>query len=539
MKQRALAGGDSGPAIVANRSSESELLRRVASTDRDEMMPPEGARLTAEELALMKGWIDAGAAWPETAVDRAAADGAAHWAWAPLARPAVPEPKHAAWCRTPIDRFIAAALEAHGFEPSPEADRRTLVRRLYFDLVGLPPTDVEVEAFVADANPKAYEQLVDRLLASPQYGERWARHWLDVVHFGETHGYDKDQPRRNAWPYRDYVIRAFNVDKPYGRFIEEQVAGDALYPHTPDSVMALGFLAAGPWDLIGHAEVPETKRDGRIARHLDRDDMLGTVIGTFNSLTVQCAQCHSHKFDPIPQEDYYRLQAVFAAVDRADKPFYADPQVDRRYTELVATQREQAAPVAALKAQIAKAAGPELAEIDRRLKKVGKRPELLPPEYGFHSQIAAKAEQAKWVQVDLEAPQEIAELELVGCWDDFNRIGAGFGFPPQYRIELSDDPQFVRDVMVVVDRTQDDVPNPGVAPQRFAVGKQARYVRFTATRWPAAERLHPGLGRVGSPQRAGKEPGRRQAGRGPRQHRRSAALATTEPGRWSGAQIRT
>jgi hypothetical protein len=164
-----------------------------------------------------------------------------------------------------------------------------------------------------------------------------------VVHYGDTHGYDKDQPRPNAWPYRDYVIRALNADKPYGRFVKEQVAGDVLYPSTADGVTAMGFIAAGPWDLIGHAEVPETKIDGKIARHLDRDDMVSSTINTFLSLTVQCAQCHNHKFDPIGQEDYYRLQAVFAALDRADRPYYADETAARRAAELTAGRERLAA----------------------------------------------------------------------------------------------------------------------------------------------------------------------------------------------------
>ena len=484
VKQRALAGGDSGPAIVVGRSGESELFRRISSTDPDERMPPEGAKLSAVEVALVKSWIDSGVDWPESAADRAAEEKAKHWAWAPLVRPAVPEPKHADWCRTPIDRFIAVGLEAHRLEHSPEADRRTLVRRLYFDLLGLPPTDAEVEAYIADADPQAYERLVDRLLASPQYGERWARHWLDVVHFGETHGYDKDQPRQNAWPYRDYVIRAFNSDKPYSRFIEEQVAGDALYPQTPEGIVALGFLAAGPWDLIGHAEVPETKRDGRIARHLDRDDMVATVINTFNSLTVQCAQCHSHKFDPIPQEDYYRLQAVFAAVDRAEKSFYADPQIDRRYAELVAARREQSAKVTPLEAEVAKAAGAELAEIDRRLRLSGKRPEIVPPEYGYHSQLSADGradEMGASGSGALAFDRRTGASWLLGRFQSGS--GLGFGFPPRYRIELSDDPQFVRDVTVVVDRTREDAQTRASRRSDSRSAKKPVSYGFTATRF--------------------------------------------------------
>ncbi len=163
---------------------------------------------------------------------------------------------------------------------------------------------------------KDWAALVDQLLASPAFGEKFGQHWLDLARYGETHGYDKDKPRNNAWPYRDYVIRSFNEDKPYGRFVREQVAGDVLFPGTPDGIVALGFLAAGPWDLIGHIEVGEGKLDGRIAKHLDRDEMVSTVFNVFQSTTVQCAQCHHHKFDPVRMEDYYRLHAVFAAVDR-------------------------------------------------------------------------------------------------------------------------------------------------------------------------------------------------------------------------------
>src|SRR5205807_9741785 len=182
------------------------------------------------------------------------------WSLKPLVRPPVPKLSvgDEARARNPIDYFILAKLREKGLAPSKEADRRTLFRRLYFDLIGLPPTPDEIDLFLNDKSADAYERLVDRLLASPQYGERWARHWLDVVHYGDTHGYDKDKPRPNAWPYRDYVIRSFNEDKPYSRFVQEQIAGDVLFPGTPDGVEALGFISAGPWDFIGHAEVAET-----------------------------------------------------------------------------------------------------------------------------------------------------------------------------------------------------------------------------------------------------------------------------------------
>jgi hypothetical protein len=288
------------------------------------------------------------------------------WSLQPLQRPPLPAVKNTDWPRNEMDRFVLARLEANGLKPSPPADRRTLIRRLYFDLIGLPPTPEEVDAFVASSDELAYEQLVDRLLASPHYGERWARHWLDVVHYGETHGYDKDKPREHAWPYRDYVIRAFNEDKPYGRFVQEQLAGDVLFPGTRDGVEALGFIAAGPWDFIGHAELPESKIDGKVARHLDRDDMVATTANTFLSLTVQCAQCHTHKFDPISQEDYYSLQAVFAALDRADKPYYIDPQIAGRESELRARRRELERKQEALNDLVKPLGGHELEELDRK-----------------------------------------------------------------------------------------------------------------------------------------------------------------------------
>ena len=265
------------------------------------------------------------------AAARAAAAVPDDWAFKPAPRPAVPEvpADRAAWVRNPIDAFVLAKQKEQGLSPSSEADRRTLIRRLCFDLTGLPPAPDEVRRFVEDASADAYERLVDRLLGSPAYGERWARHWLDVVHYGESHGYDKDKPRPNAWPYRDYVIRSFNDDKPYGRFVKEQLAGDVLFPDTPEGIVATGFIAAGPWDFVGHMELREGTVDKEITRSLDRDDMVMTAASTFLSLTVHCARCHDHKFDPVKQDDYYRLQAVFAGVDRGERHF-ADPALPKQ-----------------------------------------------------------------------------------------------------------------------------------------------------------------------------------------------------------------
>jgi hypothetical protein len=291
------------------------------------------------------------------------------WSLRPLRKPAAPPLSGWAeqWARTPIDAFVAEELQVRGLKSSSEADRVTLARRLSFDLIGLPPTPERVRAFVQDSDPHAYERLVDELLASPHYGERWARHWLDIVHYGDSHGYDKDKPRPNAWPYRDYVIRAFNQDKPYHQFIEEQLAGDVQSPDCAEAIQATGFLAAGPWDLIGQLEVPETKVDGQIARHLDRDDMVATTMQTFLSTTAQCAQCHKHKFDPISQEDYYSLQADFAAIDRADRPYDDDPSIARRRRSLLNQQHALERELRRTREAVRSAAGPELEQLETRM----------------------------------------------------------------------------------------------------------------------------------------------------------------------------
>jgi mono/diheme cytochrome c family protein len=485
--RHALAGGESGAAIVPGKPEESLLVEYI-SGDKPEM-PKDAPPLTAGDVESIRQWISAGAAWPEDlALTSKKVIDTRWWSLLPLKRPAVPHVNVAKYksrvLRGPVDAFVLAKLHANKLEPSREADRRTLIRRVYFDLTGLPPSPEEVDAFIADPDPLAYEKLVDRLLDSPRYGERWARHWLDVVHYGESHGYDKDQPRPNAWPYRDYVIRAFNSDKPYKQFIEEQVAGDVLHPGTADGIEALGFISAGPWDFIGHAEVPESKFDGKVARHLDRDDMVGTTMNTFVSFTVQCAQCHDHKFDPITQEDYYSLQAVFAALDRADKMYDADPAISKQRATLVARQTELKKQSDAADAKVRGLAGSELAELDKQIaaKRSGTA-SVQGVEFGYHSALTADANVAKWVQVDLGNRVPIERLTYTACYDDFNSIGAGFGFPQRFKIEVSDDPAFKTDVQIVVDETGADFPNPGTQPQQITpVGMAGRYVRLTATK---------------------------------------------------------
>jgi len=259
-----------------------------------------------------------------------------HWAYQPLrvVDPRVLDVSFEGGLRSPIDVFVMSRLTQSGLSLSPLADPRTLLRRVTYDLTGLPPTEEEMAGFLAQPSVQKYQAVVDRLLASPRHGERWARHWLDVVHYADSHGHDQDRPRPNAWPYRDYVIASFNEDKPYSRFVEEQIAGDVLYPDDPQAIVATGFLAAGPWDESSLLNIMEDTLDKKIAQYLDRDDMISTVMSTFVSTTVHCARCHDHKFDPIPQEEYYGLQAVFAGVDRAERAYDCDPAVARRRREL-------------------------------------------------------------------------------------------------------------------------------------------------------------------------------------------------------------
>jgi mono/diheme cytochrome c family protein len=488
----ALVGGESGEAaIVPGKPEVGSLLHLVDGTNEELFMPPrksDAKPLSTAQIATLRLWIAEGAAWPETATvqTKPKVEEKIHWSFLPLKKPAVPGASI-----NPVDAFIRAKLSEHGLSPLPEADRRTLIRRVSYDLTGLPPTLDEVQAFCADSDPKAYEKLVDRLLASPRHGERWARHWLDVVHYGETHGYDKDQPRMNAWPYRDYVIRAFNSDKPYSRFVQEQVAGDVLFPGTVDGVTALGFIAAGPWDLIGHAEVPETKIDGKIARHLDRDDMVSNTINTFQSVTAHCAQCHDHKFDPIKQADYYALQAVFAAVDRTQIDFFPDDETMQKFAAAQKHKKRLLDEIAALEAPLKKKAGEAYAALSKRIDApaANANPNAK-PDFGYHSAISRVQEAVKWVQVDLGSSQSVQRIVLKPCYDDFAKIGGGFGFPVRFKIEVSDDPEFKEGVSLVWrkhDATfMNDFANPGLTPFETGTaeddGVTGRYVRVTATK---------------------------------------------------------
>ena len=262
------------------------------------------------------------------------------WAMQPLIRPSIPEQTLPDRESNPVDRFIAHKLSENNLEPSPSATSSQLLRRIFIDVWGLPPSLDDLKATQGAQNEKNWSVLVDRLLASPHYGERWARHWMDLIHFAETHGHDEDAPREHAWPYRDYLIRSFNEDKPYATFAIEQIAGDALQPAHPDAMVGTGFLAAGPWDESSQMGILDGTIDKLVAQYLDRDDMITTTMSSFLGLTVHCARCHDHKFDPISAEDYYSLQAVFAGVDRNNRPFDSNPSVHRKRQRLLHLKTE-------------------------------------------------------------------------------------------------------------------------------------------------------------------------------------------------------
>ncbi len=318
-----LKGGESGPALVPGKPDESLLVEAVNYAGPE--MPPTG-KLAAGRIAELTLWVSHGAAWPRsvghatpsvlTAKTKASRIEPPLWSLQPLGHPEPPtlppayEAEWSDWARTPIDRFILKGLAEHGLTPAPEADRATLIRRVTFDLIGLPPTVAEIDAFLADQRPDAYERLVDRLLVSPRQGERWGRHWLDLVRYAESDGFREDAYRPQAWRYRDYVVRSFNSDKPYDRFTTEQLAGDELDPADPELRVATGYSRLGPYE--------HNQRDarGQWADFLnDVTDVTGEV---FLGLSMGCARCHDHKFDPILQKDYYRLQAFFAPIQPRD-----------------------------------------------------------------------------------------------------------------------------------------------------------------------------------------------------------------------------
>ena len=314
-----LKGGDTGPVVDLQSPAKSKLLKAISYNDDNLKMPQDG-KLSAKEIDVLTKWVMDGVHWtpgaasvakqPEQPIGKITDEARKYWAYQPITKPSAPQVRERTWLRNPIDAFILAKLENKGLTPARPAERTALLRRIYYDLTGLPPTPQEVDAYLADKSPDAYEKLIDRLLASPRYGEKWGRHWLDVVRYAETNGYERDGAKPHVWRYRDYVINSFNTDKPFDRFIKEQIAGDELPDLTPEAIIATGYYRLGLWD--------DEPADRDQARFDEFDDIVATTSQAFLAMTMNCARCHDHKIDPIPQKDYYSLLSFFSDIPRFD-----------------------------------------------------------------------------------------------------------------------------------------------------------------------------------------------------------------------------
>ncbi len=341
-----LKGSDSGPVVPTDGTETGALLDAIHY--KGKQMPPTG-KLPQKQIDALARWVKLGMPWPDTAAPATAApsrivppevtpEAKRFWSFRPVKRPPVPTVRNRAWVRNPVDAFVLKGLEDEKLSPAPPASKAALLRRATYDLTGLPPTPAEIAAFVSDRSPKAYEKVIDRLLASPRYGEKWGRHWLDLVRFAETNSYERDGEKPNAWRYRDYVIRSFNADKPYNQFIKEQLAGDEIAPGDADSLIATGFYRLGIWD--------DEPADPEQALYDDLDDVVSTTGQVFLGLTINCARCHNHKLDPIPQKDYYSFLAFFNGVKRyggedlkdCERPL-ASPAEQKRYATEIAAHK--------------------------------------------------------------------------------------------------------------------------------------------------------------------------------------------------------
>lgn len=383
-----LTGGDTGAAIVPGKPEESLLIAAVRQTG-DLKMPPK-SKLTDRQIADLVKWIEMGAPFaPQAAKRQAQSRDPNHWAFQPPREQVVPVVKNNTWPRSELDRFVLAKLEAAGLSPAPSADKRTLLRRVTFDLIGLPPTPAEIDAFLKDNRPDAFSRIVDRLLESPAYGERWGRHWLDIARYADSNGLDENVAHGNAWRYRDYVVNSFNSDKPFDQFVVEQLAGDLLpardEPHRHELLIATGFLSLGPKVL---AEVDEAKMEMDIV-----DEQIDTVGRAFLGLTLGCARCHDHKFDPIDAADYYGLAGIFKSTKTMENfkkvakwhenvlPSPAATQLKLDYDAQV-TAKRQATDALAAKTDASESEKAELKKLRDELAQLQKSPPDLPAAMG-------------------------------------------------------------------------------------------------------------------------------------------------------------
>jgi hypothetical protein len=374
---------------VPGKSNDSLLIKRLTAPHADERMPAQTDPLPRHEIDLIRRWIDQGAPWGQSADANAVASSLAHWSFQPIRAPKPPSVRRPEWVRDPIDAFILARLEQYRVTPSPEADRSTLIRRLALDLTGLPPTPAEVRDFVHDSRPDAYERLVDRLLASPHFGERWAGHWLDLARYGDSDGYEQDDPRPYAYRWRDWVIQAINADMPFDQFTIEQLAGDLLPGATPTQILATGFHRNAPTNREGGIDAEEA----RVQTIVDRVNTTGTV---WLGLTIGCAECHSHKFDPLPQSEYYQLFAFFNdAVDERNAPGTSTPADLVQHGQAVKAYEER---VSSFRARLTKAAPAERQRIQQFLKRLEKTG---PPRLEVRLAVFGNAAQRRQTHVHL------------------------------------------------------------------------------------------------------------------------------------------
>jgi hypothetical protein len=457
-----LKGGDKGPALAPGNAAESLLYKRVAGLEQPRMPMAPLPELAASDVAVLKSWINQGAHWSQTAAaapqpapipsQKPAAGYGDYqetvitdqhrqwWAFQKPIRRTPPAVSDARWAAHPIDAFVKASLDAQGLVPAPEADRTTLIRRLYLDVIGLLPIPAEVDAFVSDPSPRAYEDLVEGLLASPHYGERWARYWLDVVRYADSSGFEHDRDLASAWRFRDYVIKAFNEDKPYDRFLIEHLAGDELDRPTYDSLIATAYYRIGP-------RVRFREKDNPFYRYDYLDDIVRTTFGGFMGLSVNCARCHDHKFDPITRVDYYRSLAMFFGYVRYDHPLAPEEEA----TAWARKTKEVLARLVPLQKQVAQIEAPyRKAQFEANLNKLPEEAQAAirtPPEKRTPGQELLAAQFERNLDVDDDNPSAMPEDPALGiltkaATDDTTHIykgpdAGGEGRPSGTRLKLS------------------------------------------------------------------------------------------------------
>jgi len=450
VKRQALAGGEHGKVIVPGRSGKSSLVARITASGPDaRRMPPpdEGTPLSPAQIALLRSWIDAGAAWPD-GVDPVGADAGSLWSFDAVQSPAVPQVGRPSWVRNPIDAFVLARLESAGLVPAPAADHLALIRRATFDLHGLPPTIDDLDRFTAELAQRppdsVYEDLVDRLLANPHYGERWARHWLDLVRYADSNGYEVDGEKPLAWKYRDYVIRALNRDVSYDRFVLEQLAGDELPDANPQTVIATGFYRVGPWDAERGASVQPSEMVAETFNELD--DMVSTTSQVFLGLTMGCARCHDHKFDPLSSKDYYSFVSIFRPLTRQrngrtelTRPAVPPPALkeknaaDQRIGQLQGQLRSLTAPLRTglLESGRSKLPADAIAALKVPADKRSDNQRQLVKRYesGFDKEVTAALQQPKLAAeyLSAEVRKQLADAEI-----EITRLRDRFHFPAGY-----------------------------------------------------------------------------------------------------------